>query len=84
VRTEAIHPLSRFLLVAYLLEAGLLLVVVPWSAFWDRNFFLESLPILELLKNNFVRGAVSGVGVVSVCAGLVELLALMPRRRRTS
>lgn len=60
--------------VALLIEAGLLLILIPWSAFWDRNYFAESLPVLgTLLTNNFVRGAVSGLGVVNLLAALAEL-----------
>jgi hypothetical protein len=62
------------LIVALLIEAGLLLILIPWSAFWDRNYFVESLPALgALLTNNFVRGAVSGLGVVNLLAALGEL-----------
>jgi hypothetical protein len=46
--------------------------------FWERNFFASSFPALgQLLQNNFVRGAVSGLGVVNVVAGLMELSVLM-------
>ena len=51
-----------------------MLILIPWSAFWDRNYFVESLPALgALLTNNFVRGAVSGLGVVNLLAALGEL-----------
>lgn len=51
-----------------------MLILIPWSAFWDRNYFVESLPGLgALLTNNFVRGAVSGLGVVNLLAALGEL-----------
>jgi hypothetical protein len=57
-----------------LLEAGLLLVVIPWSTFWDRNYFAEAIPAFgAVLTNNFVRGAVSGLGLVNVLAALGEL-----------
>ena len=40
-RPEAdISFLTRILFAAYFLEAGLILVVAPWSGFWDRNLFL--------------------------------------------
>ena len=62
------------MIVALLIEAGLLLILIPWSAFWDRNYFVESVPALgALLTNNFVRGAVSGLGVVNLLAALGEL-----------
>jgi hypothetical protein len=69
------------LLVALLLEAGLLLILIPWSAFWDRNYFVEATPALgALLTNNFVRGAVSGLGVVNLLAALGELADMFATR----
>lgn len=75
--------MSRLLLAAYLIEAGLLLIVAPWSAFWDRNYFNEAWPWLRLVAtNNFFRGAVSGVGAVCVVASLVELFGVIASWRR--
>ena len=72
----------RQLLTALMLEAGLVLVVVPWSVYWERNYFAESLPLLHaFITNNFVRGAVSGLGVVNILAGLADLLSLVIARR---
>ena len=60
--------------MALLLESGLLLVLIPWSAFWERNYFVELSPAISvLLTNNFVRGAISGLGLVNVWAALAEL-----------
>jgi hypothetical protein len=57
--------------------------VVPWTGFWDRNYFVVAWPTLRLvLHNDFVRGAISGVGVVNVCAGFVELASMFVGRRR--
>lgn len=75
--------ITRVLFVAYFLEAGLILVVAPWSGFWEHNFFVGRLPALEpLLSNLFVRGAVSGIGAITAFAGLAELAALLGARRR--
>ena len=75
--------LKRLLLVAYFLEVGLLLVLAPWSAFWDRNYFAASAPVLhEVLRNNYVRGAVSGLGVVNLLMGFSELASVLTARRR--
>jgi hypothetical protein len=50
------------------------LILIPWSAFWDRNYFVEAVPVLgAILTNNFTRGAVSGLGVVNLLAALAEL-----------
>ena len=53
----------------------MLLIVLPWSAFWERNYFGYEWPtVRSLLTNNFVRGAVSGLGVVNLVAAFVELM----------
>jgi len=75
--------LTRILLVAYFIEVGVLLVFVPWSAFWERNYFTQLVPGLgAVVGNPFVRGAVSGLGVINVIAGLAELYSLFSSRRR--
>jgi hypothetical protein len=64
-----------------LLETGLLLVLIPWSAFWERNYFLETSSILGgWLKNNYARGAITGLGLVNVWAALAELADLFGGR----
>ena len=73
--------MMRLLLIAFFLEVGFVLAVVPWSAYWDRNYFAESFPVLQvLITNNFVRGAVTGVGVVNVLAGVLELFGVFVSR----
>ena len=75
--------LKRLLLVAYFIEVGLLLVLVPWSPFWERNYFLMELPALDqIVRNNYVRGAVSGLGVVNLLMGFNELASVLVARRR--
>ena len=58
--------------------------MAPWTALWERNFFADAMPALgELMANQFVRGAVTGVGVVTAIAGLRDLtnavLARLPK-----
>lgn len=73
---------TRVLFAAYFLEAGFILVVAPWSGFWERNFFAASAPALQpWLESPFVRGAVSGIGAVTALAGLAELGGILSRRR---
>ena len=59
----------------------MLLIILPWSTFWDRNYFGEALPWLgRALNNNFVRGAVSGLGLVNCYVGLIDLAVMILRR----
>jgi hypothetical protein len=56
---------------------------VPWSGFWDGNYFGARLPELRaIMTNNFVRGAVTGLGVVNLFAGFADLAGLFPIRGR--
>ncbi len=78
----AVHVVRRLLVAAYLIEAGLLLVVAPWTASWQRNYFGALVPALgEIMTNEFVRGAISGVGVITSFAGLRDLSAVLTARR---
>jgi hypothetical protein len=77
--------MMRLLLSGLFLEIGGVLLIAPWSRFWERNYFLELLPQLEpLLTSPYVRGAVSGLGVVNLAAGIVELAALIVATRASS
>ena len=73
--------------LAYFVEVGLLLLVVPWSPFWERNYFTVLWPQVEpLVGNNLFRGAVSGLGVINLWAAMSELGgpvgSAVPLRRR--
>lgn len=58
-----------------------MLILVPWSTFWERNYFAEVLPAIRpWLANNFVRGAVSGLGFVNLLAAGAELADVFGRR----
>jgi hypothetical protein len=69
--------MNRLLAVAFILfcfEIGLFLVFVPWSQLWEHNVLLAySFHLRGLLLNNFIRGAVSGLGVVDLVLGFSEL-----------
>jgi hypothetical protein len=61
-----------------------LLVVVPWTSYWERNFFVELESLRAVLLDPFLRGAVSGIGVLTALAGVAELLDLLWRRTASS
>jgi hypothetical protein len=71
---------------AYLVEAGLILVVAPWTLVWQRNVVGYWLPWLGTwINNEYLRGAVSGIGIVTIFAGLRDLTgAFLSGPRRTA
>ena len=75
--------LIRLLLVAYFVWVGLLLLVAPWRPFWEQNYFAHAFPLLgSITRNLFIRGAISGLGLVNVAAGLAELRGLFAGHQR--
>jgi hypothetical protein len=74
-----VQRVLRVLVLLAWLELGLLLVLLPWSTFWDSNYFLNRYPALILLVlNPYVRGAISGLGIVD------SLMAIEAFRHRAS
>jgi len=72
----------RLLFVLYCLEAGVFLVLAPWSLVWDR--LVIQVPF-TLLRNVFLhpvlRGGVSGFGLIHLLWGLHDLDEILFRRR---
>lgn len=63
--------LCIFILLAF--EVGLFLMVVPWSPAWENNFLFNGFDALkELTMNPYLRGAISGMGLLNIFAGLGE------------
>jgi hypothetical protein len=57
----------RIVVFLFWLELGVVLILAPWSDYWDMNYFLFQYPSLGLfLKNAYLRGAVSGLGLMDV------------------
>ena len=70
--------LRQLLFVAYLVEAGLVLLIVPWSGLWERNAFIQMAATwaVDIARSGWARGAVSGVGLMLVGAGLAEAVSI--------
>jgi hypothetical protein len=57
----------RALLVVVCFEMGALLLYLPWSGFWEQNFFLFHFPsLIRLVLHPAFRGAVSGLGILDI------------------
>ena len=69
--------LQAILLILFCLEVGIVLVLLPWSSFWDRNYFCSLAPRWSyLLSSSYVRGAVSGLGLLNVWIAVAEFWRL--------
>ena len=67
----------------YCLEAGVFFVILPWTRLWTLNPLLHSNVTMSLVAGNpFVRGFVSGFGVVHLIIGLKDILRYSQGRRR--
>ena len=67
----------------YCLEAGLFFIVVPWTRLWSVNPVFQSSATLSMLAANpFVRGFVSGFGVIHLIIGIKDLVEISQARRQ--
>src|ERR671923_2961132 len=58
---------SMALFVAACVWVGLFLIVLPWTHIWtDNSLLIRNLTLRSLVLQNFVRGLVSGLGVINV------------------
>jgi len=61
------NRLLRALAVVLLFEMGALLLYLPWSSFWEQNYFFRHLPaLMPVLLHPSIRGIVSGIGVLDI------------------
>jgi len=70
------HRLWLAVFVLFCLEVGIILIVGPWTRAWTENSLSSSYPAVhEFLMNGFVRGAVSGLGVVDFWIGIARAVS---------
>ena len=85
-RPEPVPPVwvQRLWLVIYVvfcIELGMLLIVLPWKAVWHTNALLASHPTLRIFfQNYFLRGLVTGLGVVDIWLGVSEAVHYRERK----
>ena len=61
----------RAMLIVLCFEMGALLLYLPWSNFWEQNYFLAHFPSLMLIVlHPSVRGLVSGLGVLDILVAI--------------
>ena len=66
--------------VLFCLEVGIILTVLPWTALWSKNSLIAGFPaIKEFLDYGFVRGIVSGLGLIDIWMGVTEAVTYRER-----
>lgn len=72
------EKLSAVLFCIFCMEVGLFLLFYPWmDALWSRNWLLRINPQWHaVVMSEHFRGAVSGLGVLNLFIGLVEVTRL--------
>lgn len=54
-------------LILFFIELGVFLLLLPWTVLWEGNYFLFRYPQLApWLLNHYLRGALSGLGLVNL------------------
>ena len=75
---------AKITVIVYILicfEVGILLVILPWTHYWEDNVFLYFMTeklnaqwVPTFLTSGYVRGAVTGLGMLNILAGLRDML----------
>jgi hypothetical protein len=80
--------LSSVLFIVFCFELGLFLLIYPWTESWSDNYFAWAVSGSVqtswhgFWNNSYVRGGVSGLGVVNVWIAILEVFRLFARKRQ--
>ncbi len=67
--------------VVFCIELGMLLAVLPWTTVWSSNGLVaNNLPLRSLLQHNFVRGVITGLGLLDIWIGISEAVHYRDRK----
>jgi hypothetical protein len=70
------HRVWLVVFVLFCLEVGIILMVGPWIPAWTNNSLSKVFPAVhDFLMNYFVRGAVSGLGLVDFWIGISRAIS---------
>src|SRR5207249_9907120 len=63
----SMNRIYRALLVVLAFEMGALLLYLPWTVYWEQNYFLSHYPsLIRIVVHPSFRVAVSGVVVLDI------------------
>jgi hypothetical protein len=78
--------LTTVIYVIFCFEVGLFLLIYPWTIAWPNNYFawiapgVIQAPWNEFWNNTWVRGALSGIGVVNLWIAITEVFQMFSHR----
>ena len=75
------HKAGAVLFVVVCLEIGFFLLIFPWTDHWDK-FASFAAGLRPYCDNLYVRGAISGIGIVNLYISLGEMIRLRRFARR--
>lgn len=77
------HPLWRALAVVVAIEVGLVLLTLPWTPFWEHNYWITRAigahpALTAVLLSPYIRGALSGLGLINLWIAASEITPFRP------
>jgi hypothetical protein len=71
-----IYRVWLMVFVLFCLELGIVLMVGPWTKAWTENSLSTGFPAIhDFLMNDFLRGAVSGLGLLDFWIGISRAIS---------
>ena len=70
------HKLGAVAASVFCFELGVFLLIFPWVNEWDLNAVFLPLSLRVLWTSAYVRGAVSGLGLLNIYISVVEVFRL--------
>jgi hypothetical protein len=77
-----LRRLAVLMFVFVCASVGVFLVILPWRPEWTHNHLLLSYPALrQFIASGFVRGVVSGLGMLDIWIGFWEAVHYREEKR---
>jgi len=70
------HKVAAVMTAIFCFELGVFLLIYPWLNHWDANGALIPLWGRHIWTSSWVRGAVSGLGLLDIYISFVEVFRL--------
>ncbi len=84
--TTWLQRVGLVLFIVFCLELGLFLLIFPWTEAWTGNYFSWIGPLTfqrhwhAIWISGYVRGAVTGLGLLNIWIAVAEALRMTRRR----